>query len=147
MPTSLATYATPEDAETAFYEAVQSGDLEGLMRVWAEDDEVVCVHPNGQRMVGHAAIRESWRSVFNGGRQLQIAVSRTVRWSSMLMSIHSVIEHIAVDNDQGDLTLAATNVYVRGANGWRILIHHASAIQDGAENAPDSGDHPPRVLH
>jgi ketosteroid isomerase-like protein len=145
-PIPQASFANPEDAESAFYEAVQTGDLEALMRVWADDEEVVCVHPNGQRMVGHAAIRESWRHVFSGDRRLQIAVSRSVRWSSMLMSIHSVIEHIAVDNDQGNLTLAATNVYVRGAGGWRILIHHASAIQDGGDAISDASDHP-RVLH
>ena len=141
-----ASFANPEDAENAFYDAVQSGDLDGLMRVWADDEEVVCVHPNGRRLVGHAAIRESWHSVFSGGRKLQVSVTRSVRWSSMLMSIHNVVEHILVDNDQGDLTLAATNVYIRGASGWRILIHHASAIQDAGEAVGDSSD-TPRVLH
>ena len=144
-------YATPEDAETAFYEAIQTGQLDALMGAWADDEEVVCVHPNGQRIVGHAAIRESWRAIMSSGRRLHIGISRSVRWTSMLMSVHSVIEHINVDADQNSesvdnntLVLAATNVLLRGANGWRMLSHHSSAIQEQTDSEPNGG---PRVLH
>ena len=34
-------FATPEDAEAAFYDAVARGDLEALMAIWSEDEEVV----------------------------------------------------------------------------------------------------------
>lgn len=144
-------FATPEDAETAFYEAIQTNQLDALMAVWADDEEVVCVHPNGQRMVGHAAIRESWRAILASGRRLHIGTSRSVRWTSMLMSVHNVIEHITIDGDRpgetaegGTLTLAATNVLLRGANGWRFLSHHSSAIQEQNDNEANGG---PRVLH
>ena len=152
------TFSTPEDAETAFYEAIQTSQLDALMAVWADDEEVVCVHPNGQRMVGHAAIRESWRAILASNRRLHIGISRSVRWTSMLMSVHSVIEHITIDGatpgetigggggggDGGTLTLAGTNVLLRGANGWRLLSHHSSAIQEQADSEPNGG---PRVLH
>ena len=146
-PITQACYTTSEDAENAFYTALQAGNLEALMQVWAEDDEVVCVHPNGQRVVGHAAIRLNWQDIFAGNRRLQITVNRSVRWSSMLMSIHSVVEHISIGGEEGQLTLAATNVYVRGATGWRILIHHSSAIQEGAEGMQDALDNQPHTLH
>jgi hypothetical protein len=67
------------------------------------------------------------------------------------MTVHNVIEHITIDGDQpgetaegGTLTLAATNVLLRGANGWRFLSHHSSAIQEQSENESNGG---PRVLH
>jgi len=148
-------FATPEDAENAFYEAIQTGQLDALMAVWADDEEVVCVHPNGQRMVGHAAIRESWRAILGSGRRLHIGIGRSVRWTSMLMSVHSVIEQITIDNDPpnepahggegGTLTLAGTNVLLRGANGWRLLSHHSSAIQEQTD--AESSGNGPRVLH
>jgi uncharacterized protein len=38
------------------------------MAVWADDDEIVCVHPGGPRVVGAAAIRASFEAIFaNGG--------------------------------------------------------------------------------
>lgn len=139
-------YSTPEDAENAFYEAIQTAQLDALMAVWADDEEIVCVHPNGQRMVGHAAIRESWRAILASGRRLHIGLSQGVRWSGMLMSVHSVVEHITIDGETGEsgtLTLAGTNIMQRGANGWRLLSHHSSAIQEQSES--ESGG--PRVLH
>ena len=50
---------SPDEAEARFYEALQAGDLDKLMAVWADDDEVVCVHPGGERVIGPAAIRAS----------------------------------------------------------------------------------------
>jgi hypothetical protein len=43
-------FATPEDVETAFYEAIARADLGALMSVWADDEEIVCIHPTGQRL-------------------------------------------------------------------------------------------------
>ncbi|HXZ95937.1 MAG TPA: nuclear transport factor 2 family protein, partial [Burkholderiales bacterium] len=59
MKTSI--FPTPQDAEAAFYEAFESADLDAMMAVWAEDEEVVCVHPSGPRLTGIAQVRESWR--------------------------------------------------------------------------------------
>jgi ketosteroid isomerase-like protein len=141
-------FTTPEDAESAFYEAVEQSNLDSLMAVWSDDDEVVCVHPNGQRLTGHPAIRDSWRAILSSGRRLRVDLARSVRWTSMLMSVHSVLEQVTIDGEEGGengtLTLAATNVFVRGAEGWRLLSHHSSAIADAGDNEPSG---PPRVLH
>ena len=63
-------FTTPEDAEEAFYDAIGRADLDALMNVWAEDEEIVCIHPTGQRLVGARAIRESWRTIFSGNQRL-----------------------------------------------------------------------------
>jgi ketosteroid isomerase-like protein len=60
----MVVFATPEDVEAAFYEAIARSDLVALMSVWAEDEEIVCIHPTGQRLTGSDAIRDSWRSIF-----------------------------------------------------------------------------------
>ena len=56
--------ATAEDTEHAFYDAIARADLESLMALWADDEEIVCVHPGAPRLHGHAAIRESWEMIF-----------------------------------------------------------------------------------
>ena len=141
-------YTTPEDAESAFYEAVERSNLDQLMSVWSDDDEVVCVHPNGQRLTGHPAIRESWRAILSSGRRLRVDLARSVRWTSMLMSVHSVLEQVTIESEgggeSGTLTLAATNVFVRGADGWRLLSHHSSAIADSGDDESTGAQ---RVLH
>ena len=48
MPAKI--FPTPQDAESAFYEALERADLEQMMAVWSEDEEIVCVHPGGPRL-------------------------------------------------------------------------------------------------
>jgi ketosteroid isomerase-like protein len=56
-------FTSPQEAETAFYEALERGDLEAMMSVWSEDEEIVCVHPGGARLTGYALVREAWHHV------------------------------------------------------------------------------------
>lgn len=152
---SRVSFPTPEDVEQAFYEAIESGDLERLMTVWSEDDEIVCLHPNGHRLVGHLQIRDSWRTILGSGRRLQVRVARAVRWQGAMLAVHSVIETLQVDDEAGSVPVAATNIYVRGATGWRMLVHHASPLaadpggEPGEPPEPDAdGDLArPKVLH
>ena len=51
---------SPAEVEAAFYDALNRADVEALMALWADDEEIVCVHPGGARLIGHRAIRESW---------------------------------------------------------------------------------------
>ena len=63
-------FPTSQDAENAFYEALERADLELMMAVWSEDEEIVCVHPGGPRLAGQDPVRASWAQIFsNGGRE------------------------------------------------------------------------------
>ena len=142
-------FTTAEDAEEAFYEAIGRGDLDALMNVWADDEEIVCIHPTGQRLSGPAAIRDSWRAIFANNPRLTVRVVASVRWKSVMLDVHSVVETLYL---AGEATphgpLLSTNVFQRGANGWRLLSHHTSAA---AIESPDEGGdghgNRPRTLH
>jgi ketosteroid isomerase-like protein len=127
-------FPTPQDAEAAFYEALERADLEAMMSVWAEDEEIVCIHPGGPRLVGYASIREAWRRMFDGGARLQVRLSQPTIVQGPLATATTVMEHISVRDDESVRPpLVATNVYVRGALGWRMVLHHASPTP------PDTG--------
>ena len=58
-------------------------------------------------------------------------ISHTLRWNSALMAVHNVVETLYLGDDPTPHgPMLATNVFVRGANGWRLLSHHASAASD-----------------
>jgi hypothetical protein len=38
-------YTTPQEAEDAFYDALEEGDFERLLAVWADSDDIVCLLP------------------------------------------------------------------------------------------------------
>ncbi|MDP2795439.1 MAG: nuclear transport factor 2 family protein [Sulfurisoma sp.] len=136
-------FPTPQDVEAAFYEAIERADLEAMMAVWAEDEEIVCIHPGGSRLIGYAAIREAWRRIFDGGARLRVRLSRPTTVQGPLAALNTVMEHIAVRNDESvRAPVVASNVYVRGALGWRMVLHHASPAP------PDTDAEPPRkTLH
>lgn len=138
-------YLSAADAEAAFYDALARADLDAMMAVWSEDEEVVCIHPGGPRIVGLSAVRETWRQMFESGTRLTISLSRHVICSNMMQAVHNVFEHIAAEgDDQLNPPIAATNVYARGAAGWRMVMHHASPTPDTTDFASQLT---PRVVH
>lgn len=136
-------FASPQEAEAAFYEALARSDLESMMSVWSEEEEVVCIHPGGTRLVGLAAVREAWSELFAARARLVIRLEREVVSASLVQAVHNVLEFISVEGEtQFSPPVAATNVYARGAHGWRMVMHHASPL-------PESSDlhETPRIIH
>ena len=126
MPKINRLFANPEATETAFYDAIARADLDTLMTLWADEDEIVCIHPGAPRLVGHAAIRASWEAIFErGGVHIHPAQRHTV--SSSMSAVHNIIEEIRRnDGETPDRHVLATNIYLKTPKGWRIVVHHAS---------------------
>ncbi|MFZ4538383.1 YybH family protein [Propionivibrio sp.] len=124
-------FTSAEDAEDAFYDAIGRGDLDALMNVWAEDEEIVCIHPTGQRLMGPMAIRDSWRAILTNNPRLIVRIKRSIRWKGLLISVHSIVETLYLgDEPTPHGPMLSTNVFQRGAIGWRLLSHHSSAAAD-----------------
>jgi len=130
--------STPDEVEAQFYEALREADLDKLMALWADDDEVVCVHPGGPRLVGHGAIRIAFEAIFSSGR-IDLQVERVRRVHSTDAAMHSVVEQVHMVTAEGTRVghVLATNVYLRTARGWRLVAHHAS---------PGTADEPPEIV-
>ena len=144
-------FPTSQDAENAFYEALERCDLEAMMAVWAEDDEIICVHPTGPRLTGPEQIRESWARIFSGGPRARVHITSQVAISAMMLAVHSVHENFTLEGQaQGDarpLPVVATNVYLRTAAGWRMIVHHASPAPAEKQPAAPPRETPPKILH
>lgn len=117
----------PDEIESQFYEALQRGDVDKLMSVWSDDDEIACVHPGGPRLIGAAAIRASFETILGSG-VVNAQPERVRRVMSHSSAVHSVLERIEVMSSDGlqSAWVIATNVYIKGAQGWRMVAHHAS---------------------
>lgn len=134
-----------EAVEEAFYDAMRRGDLAAMMALWSDDEEVICIHPSGPRLVGLDAVRASWESILSGGG-MEIRIRGVRAHVGAVLAVHSVIETITVRGSHGTETVecVATNVFVKGPAGWRLLIHHATQGDEGeAPASPPSG----AVLH
>ncbi len=130
------------EVEAAFYEALNRADVEALMALWADDEEIVCIHPGGPRLHGHAAIQASWEAILAQGG-LQIRPSQLHETHNLMSAVHTVIEGVTSSANE-PAHLVATNVYIKTPQGWRIVLHHVSVAPGPV---PMSHAQPASVLH
>ncbi len=118
------------------------GRLDDMMRVWANDGEAVCIHPGGPRLSSIAEIRDSWGQIFTDSMPRAFTLRGRIVSGDDTLRIHLLEENIRVP---GTTFVAppvlATNVYRRLAEGWRMVLHHASVAPqslhlEGARPAP-----------
>ncbi|MFO1284297.1 MAG: nuclear transport factor 2 family protein [Burkholderiales bacterium] len=129
-------YTTPQDAAAAFYQAFEARDLDAMMATWAEDEEVVCVHPGGPRLVGYDAVRNAWEQLFSGNARLKFRLEAPIAIDTVGLAVQSVTEHVFLADGSSRGTAVATNIFLRTPTGWRIVCHHASPSPPAAAAAP-----------
>jgi ketosteroid isomerase-like protein len=128
-------YSAPQEIAQAFYDAFQRADLDAMMSLWAEDEEIVCVHPGAHPLTGFAAVRAAWKSVFASGAQFRIELAPVAWHTTGTLATQTVVEWIMLGDDTAPRGgVAATNVFIRTIHGWRLLSHHGSPIA-GQTNA------------
>ena len=68
------------------------------------------------------------------------------RLTALGCAVHHLVERITVADAQGRRSawVLATNVYVKTAQGWRMVAHHASP---GSEPAEPTAGEAPSTLH
>ena len=134
-----------DDIEASFYEALQTADIERLMACWSDDDEIVCVHPGGPRVVGASAIRSTFDAIFSNG-SIRAWPEQVRKVESLASVVHNVLERVEVltDNGPAQAHVLATNVYHKTVHGWRMVAHHASP---GSLTEAQEINEAPQVLH
>jgi len=146
-------FKTPEEAEIAFYEAIERADIQALGSVWSQDDNIVCIHPGANRIEGRAQVLESFSDMFASSPTIGFSISDALQTESDGLAIHLVREEIELDG-QLISVMVSTNIYHLEDGGWRMLLHHSSHEPDAnAEEDYDDFDdfdevpEPPPVLH
>jgi ketosteroid isomerase-like protein len=135
----------PDEVEASFYRALQEGDIEKLMACWADEDDIVCIHPGGPRVVGAIAIRATFEAMFSNG-PIRAFAEQARKTQALASAVHNVLERVDVLSPEGPTQawVIATNVYHRTAQGWRMVAHHASP---GTQSDIQEVSGTPQVLH
>lgn len=144
-------YATPEEAETAFYNAFRLSDLAAMMDVWADREFIECIHPMSERLQGRRNIQNSWRQIFDSGLRVDIERSSVHRTQDALLAVHVLYEHLSIPGrTERHPPVIATNIYQLIDGSWRMILHHASpSPQDETDTEDEISALPgqPRQLH
>lgn len=109
-----------------FYEAHEARDLDAMVDVWEHTDRVACIHPGWPILRGWRAVGESWQRILEGpGRNQFIVTNRAVAIDGDLAWV-TCDENLVSPGGTG--TVAATNIYARHADGWKLVVHHGSPV-------------------
>ncbi|NND90118.1 MAG: SnoaL-like domain-containing protein [Granulosicoccus sp.] len=122
-------FKTPEEAEAAFYQAIERADMGALDEVWSSDDNIVCVHPGATRIEGRTAVMESFMEMFAQAPLLSFSIVDALCTGNESLAVHQVREEIAFEG-QAVSSMVSTNIYHVEDGGWRMLLHHASPEPD-----------------
>ena len=113
-------------ANASFYEAFERRSLEAMAAVWDHGDGVVCVHRGWPILRGWPAVEDSWRRIFDGPGRNQFIITNDA------VEIVGNVGWVTLDENLVDRTatgtIAATNLFVRDDDGWKLVLHHGSPV-------------------
>ncbi len=133
-------FATPQDVEDAYYDALETGDAQAMASIWDASEDAVCLLPMTPLVTG-ARIQRLWQAIFEQGGTFDIQVRHLIWIEGEEVAIHLVEEHSGQDQHEGQALapIYATNVFRRGPDGWRLLLHQNSPTPPPPPAVPTNG--------
>jgi ketosteroid isomerase-like protein len=132
-------YQTPQDAEDAFYDALEEGDLDRLLSVWADSDDICCLLPMYPLIQGRKGVADVFTHLFSQGHGVSLSVAHLGWIQTGDIAIHQIEERIqsAPAGNPPPPPFYGTNIYRKYAAGWRLIVH---------QNAPTPAPPPPDLV-
>ena len=122
-------FSTPLEAEQAFYEAFEIGEIAAMMAVWSKDEDITCIHPLGPRLIGREAIETNWRGILTGSTGVRFQLTDIREFVDQALTIRILYENLWVPGENAPRPpIIATNAYRYSRRGWHMVLHHASPV-------------------
>ena len=123
-------------ANRRYYEAFEAKDLDAMSDLWERSDRAICTHPGWATLEGWGPVAASFFALFQGGQQIQFVLTRERAIRSGDIAWVSLDENLL--GDQGGVTVATINIFVRGPgpDGWQMVCHHGSVVQATRNTQP-----------
>ncbi len=111
-------------ANEDFYKAFNQKDLAAMDDLWAGSDDISCIHPGWNVLQGRDAVLESWHSILSNANQPRIVVGG----ASVVFSGNAAV--VLCRELVAGSPLAATNIFVREAEAWKLLHHQSGPVSN-----------------
>tara|TARA_S200000501_G_C20866542_1_gene762145 strand:+ start:2023 stop:2427 length:405 start_codon:yes stop_codon:yes gene_type:complete len=108
-------------ANDAFYLAFQNNDIEAMTTLWANRDDISCIHPGWNHLSGRDLVLASWDDILSGNKTPNFEIkgaSVNIYENIAIVICYELFEKIC---------LVATNIFVNENKEWRIIHHQSSA--------------------
>lgn len=117
----------------AFYAALESADLDLMRAVWVPAGDPVCMHPGTTPVRGVAAVLRSWALVMANTSYIQFFLTDVEVSVERNVAAVTLTENVLVPDPDPEGVfrggrMAAVNVFLRTADGWRLWLHQAAPV-------------------
>jgi ketosteroid isomerase-like protein len=133
MP-SLADSDAVKQANLGFYRAFESLDVHRMRAVWAQSEEIACVHPGWPLLTGFEKVMESWKRIFENTSMMHFTITgiavRIAGETAWVMCTENI--NTLMDGKVAEAKVQATNVFTRHDGRWLMVHHHGSSLPAGA---------------
>lgn len=112
----------------AFYKAIEACDVVAMASVWSDEAPLSCVFPGQDPIVGREAVLDSWVDIFRGTRRISFTLRNVNVFVAGGVGWAVLTEEVDAQHNDGNRVRAAsvaTNLFVREADGWRLVHHHS----------------------
>ena len=124
-------FDSSEDAELAFYGAFSQGNAEAMRQVWALEEDIICIHPSGPKLVGPDLVHRSWKLILIPNQIRDFELRNCKISGDNDFRIHTLEEKIKIANPTFQSSVVyATNIYRKFQKGWLMVLHHASVTAE-----------------
>ena len=123
-----------QKSNAEFYHAFEGLSIDMMDNLWKHDENVICIHPGWELLVGWLAIRESWIMIFQNTEVIKFNITNPkIRlFDNNGIGIIVCQENIesSVNGQQDKIGVIATNVFERCENRWLLIHHQGSSISN-----------------
>lgn len=110
------------EANEAFYRAFNLKDIELMEDIWADSDDVSCIHPGWNVLQGREAVLDSWRNILGNPAQPRIVTGGATVFFFGPVAVVICRELV------GGSPLVATNAFIVEGESWKLVHHHSSPV-------------------
>ena len=123
----------------AFYAAFARGDFSAMQALWAQNVPIACVHPGWPPLHDRIKIMQSWQGILaNPPKPPIVAMQPEVQ-------LHGDTAIVICWEAIGSVHLVATNVFVREAGVWRMVMHQSGQTSHAPKGAAAPSSPQPTV--
>lgn len=139
----------PLEVHRAFYDAIESGDVDLMATLWAAADGTSCVHPGATPVRGTAAILRTWTMLMaNVGyiqffltdiNLLMLPVDQERPRTAVITCTENILSDVGTafaDSFSGGRAVA-TSILVSDGRTWKIWARHASPVFEPSNTEGD----------
>lgn len=131
----MSEHAAVQFANEAFYLAFSGADIEAMDEVWADQDQITCIHPGWSPLIGRDLVMESWQAI------LANAESPAITCRNQTTHISGGVAYVVCYEEVDGGFLVATNIFVRQDGLWK-MVHHQAGPAPGPP-PPEAAEAPP----